>query len=166
MTVRRKAVLWVAYARWLGALFLLGAAYSRSIQGASSLLAVQVAAAVAAGTSLAFGCLLGYRRDWPRVATAPVIGMVVLVGWAESARVASLSVPAPGGASGFLEILAPFFIAIFVGPLAVVVLAALLGSGALATLAIRKRSMLVRVAVHGRRWRWPAGPEEPRTFMP
>lgn len=134
-----------AFAGWLAVLCALGAAYASVIVGVSPVLA-QVAGGLAAGASVALGWRLGYRRDWRRLVPAALAGAVVLTGWAEVAWLATFFVPVPGGSGGFLEVLAPLLIAVFGGAASLAGLIAVLGTGVLAGLAWRDRSMRRGVA--------------------
>lgn len=137
-----------AFAGWLAVVCALGAAYASVILGTSPVLA-QVAGGLAVAASVTLGWHLGYRRAWRRLILAALAGAVVLTGWAEVAWFATFFVPMPGGSGGFLAVLAPLFIAVFAGAVSVAGLMAVLGTGALAGLACRDRSVRRGVAAAG-----------------
>ncbi len=127
---------WAAWtgAGWLGLLCLPGTACVAVLLGAPGLL-LQVASALAAGGTVAFGIQIGRRRGWWYLLIAALAGAAVLVCSAEAAWAATFFEPTAGGSGGFLEILAPVLIAVLAGTLALAALAALLGAGVLLGLA-------------------------------
>jgi hypothetical protein len=135
----REPVRWGCYAGWLGTLCLFGASFTWAIVGGSHVLP-QVAAALAVGASVGFGAAFGYRREWLTLVGAALVGTALLVGWAEVAWWDTTFVlPSPGGSGGFLVILAPVLTAVLAGVAGLAGLAAVLGAGAVAGLALRRR---------------------------